>query len=410
MKTAQKIQSILIIGGGLGGLALAQGLTAAGFNVTVFERDQDLASRTQGYRISIRSIGLSALKLLLPPDLFDQLSAARVKDIGTGFCYATYRSRLLFKVPAGKDHVVQMLRSKLRGILLTGLKVEWNKKLTSIININNEVEAQFEDGTKSRGDLLIGCDGSHSTVREILREHFSRSSESIPKVISSGILIIGGHIERTAEWNDLLPLNRLGPVRFLGPNGHSFFVSFSEGEDRKPAIMWAFSHRMEKPDVPKQELLKHCLEIMENENWDSNLVKLVKSTHSNEIFEPWVIRTTRFGEISQLPMDPLGQITLLGDAVHAMPPDRGIGVTNVFEDARLLTSLLASEKGEGNLSKLIGEYEHSMLVRAKKEVAASDKAAKIHHLQSFWGIQLRNLALKSIGIIIPVIIKLTSRQ
>ena len=261
----------------LGGLALAQGLTAAGFNVTVFERDQDLASRTQGYRISIRSMGLSALKALLPPDLFDRLSVARVKDIGTGFCYATYRSCLLFKVPEGKDHVVQMLRSKLREILLTGLKIEWNKKLTSIVKINNEIEAQFEDGTKSRGDLLIGCDGSHSTVREILRKHFSRSSESVPKVIDSGILIIGGHIERTTEWNNLLPLNRFGPVRFLGPNGHSFFVSFSESEDRKPTIMWAFSHRMEKPDAPKQELLKHCLGIMENENWDPNLVKLVKS-------------------------------------------------------------------------------------------------------------------------------------
>ena len=68
-------------------------------------------------------------------------------------------------------------------------------------------------------------------------------------------------------------------------------------------------------------------------------------------------------------MDPLGQITLLGDAVHAMPPDRGIGVTNVFEDARVLASILATEKGESNLSQLIGDYEHSMLMRAKKEVA-----------------------------------------
>jgi len=49
---------ILIIGAGLGGLALAQGLVKAGFHATVFERDESPASRPQGYRISIRSLGM----------------------------------------------------------------------------------------------------------------------------------------------------------------------------------------------------------------------------------------------------------------------------------------------------------------------------------------------------------------
>lgn len=410
MKSAHKIQSILIIGGGLGGLALAQGLTAAGLKVTVFERDKDSTSRTQGYRISIRSMGLSALKALLPPDLFDRLPEATVKDVGTGFCYATDRMRLLFKVPEGKGYVVQMLRSKLREILLTGLKVEWNKKLISIIKMNNQIEAQFEDGTTAHGDLLIGCDGSHSTVREILRNHFSRSPESIPKVVNSGIVLMGGHIERAPEWDQLLPLNRFGPVRFLGSNGHSFFVSFSEYEDRNPSIMWIFSQHLEKFDASKQALLDHCFKMMENENWHPSLIKLVKNTHAHEMLEPWIIRTTRFEKISQLPMDLSGQITLLGDAVHAMPPDRGIGGSNVFEDARVLASLLAVEPGESNLPKLIGEYERLMLVRAKKEVELSNKAAKIHHLQGFWSIRLRNLILKLDGIVITLMTKLFWRH
>ena len=52
---------VLIIGAGLGGLALAEGLMNAGFDVTVFERDESLTSRPQGYRISIRSLGMNAL-------------------------------------------------------------------------------------------------------------------------------------------------------------------------------------------------------------------------------------------------------------------------------------------------------------------------------------------------------------
>lgn len=48
------MHKILIIGAGLGGLALAQGLVKSGFHVTVFERDESSISRSQGYRISIR--------------------------------------------------------------------------------------------------------------------------------------------------------------------------------------------------------------------------------------------------------------------------------------------------------------------------------------------------------------------
>lgn len=46
-------------------------------------------------------------------------------------------------------------------------------------------------------------------------------------------------------------------------------------------------------------------------------------------------------------------------------------------------------------------------MRAKKEVELSDKASKIHHLKSFWGVQLRNLTLKFIGMIITLITQLT---
>ena len=49
---------ILIVGAGLSGLSLAQGLVKSGFNVTVFERDESPTSREQGYRISIRSLGM----------------------------------------------------------------------------------------------------------------------------------------------------------------------------------------------------------------------------------------------------------------------------------------------------------------------------------------------------------------
>src|SRR5215467_3730803 len=62
---------VLIIGGGIGGLTLAQGLQRAGVSAAVYERDRTLASRLQGYRVHISPGGSRALHECLPPHLFD---------------------------------------------------------------------------------------------------------------------------------------------------------------------------------------------------------------------------------------------------------------------------------------------------------------------------------------------------
>src|ERR1700691_5538079 len=61
---------VLIAGGGLSGLCLAQGLVANGVSCTVFERDPDLRRRT-GYRITINGDGGDALQRCLPADLYE---------------------------------------------------------------------------------------------------------------------------------------------------------------------------------------------------------------------------------------------------------------------------------------------------------------------------------------------------
>src|SRR5262249_31682431 len=62
---------VLVIGGGIGGLALAQGLRRAGVSAAVSERDRSLASRLQGSRVHISPGGSRALHECLPPHLFD---------------------------------------------------------------------------------------------------------------------------------------------------------------------------------------------------------------------------------------------------------------------------------------------------------------------------------------------------
>src|SRR6266542_3818854 len=62
---------VLIVGGGVGGLCLAQGLKKSGISVAVYERDESAQFRSQGYRIGLKEAGAQALRDCLPEDLFN---------------------------------------------------------------------------------------------------------------------------------------------------------------------------------------------------------------------------------------------------------------------------------------------------------------------------------------------------
>src|SRR5262245_58428583 len=108
-KVSVEKPSILIIGAGLGGLALAQGLNRSGFKVKVFERDESPTSRSQGYRISMRLLGMTALRELLPPEKMNRLSIAKIADMGDGFTFANEKMIPLLRIPPGQDASVQLL-------------------------------------------------------------------------------------------------------------------------------------------------------------------------------------------------------------------------------------------------------------------------------------------------------------
>jgi 2-polyprenyl-6-methoxyphenol hydroxylase-like FAD-dependent oxidoreductase len=73
---------VLIIGGGIGGLTLAQGLKKSGANVAVYERDRTMTDRVQGYRVHINPAGSLALHECLPPQLFEASRAPAASLLG----------------------------------------------------------------------------------------------------------------------------------------------------------------------------------------------------------------------------------------------------------------------------------------------------------------------------------------
>src|ERR1700724_2721926 len=71
---------VLIIGGGIGGLCLAQGPKKYGISVAVYERDRSAHFRSQGYRISLKEDGSQALRDCLPENLFNLCVATAIKS------------------------------------------------------------------------------------------------------------------------------------------------------------------------------------------------------------------------------------------------------------------------------------------------------------------------------------------
>ena len=128
---------VLIIGGGLGGLTLAQGLKKAGISVAVYERDRSSNDRLQGYRIHIEPQGNRALYACLPHELFHAYRATAGTG-GNGLRIITVQLQEICFFPAHASNTdpekldLSVSRITLRQVLLCGLDeiVHFNKAFT----------------------------------------------------------------------------------------------------------------------------------------------------------------------------------------------------------------------------------------------------------------------------------------
>src|SRR5712664_1361406 len=87
---------VIIVGGGIGGLCLAQGLKRAGISFAVYERDRSPDARLQGYRLNIEPIGSRALHECLSTEIWSRL-VATAGDAGAGMGVYDERLRELMR-------------------------------------------------------------------------------------------------------------------------------------------------------------------------------------------------------------------------------------------------------------------------------------------------------------------------
>lgn len=364
---------VLIAGGGVGGLCLAQGLRRAGVEVTVLERDPAIAVREQGYRIHIDANGGAALARCLPADLYELYLATSNKRGPAVIRVLDHNGRRLAEYPQeiGDNPHTAVNRLTLRQILAHGLDetLRFDARVTGFVEHEDRVEVRCADGRTITGDVLVAADGNNS----LLRRQFLPNAE----VTDTGLRCVYGRTRLDATTvPDRL---RTGFTSAADRRGHTLVLAVFDPREPISAplltpvpgyLMWAVV-TAEKRFSAKQKALwatgaLHELALLLTKRWKPELRTLVEDAEADDCLAIPIRSSV------PVPPWPTGRVTLLGDAIHAMTPAGGQGANTALRDAALLTEeLTAVHAGTEELRPALARYEASMREYGFAAVAAS---------------------------------------
>jgi salicylate hydroxylase len=272
-------------------------------------------------------------------------------------------------------------RITLRQILLSGLEdsVDFGKTFVRYEESSlGRIVAHFEDGSTAEGDVMVAADGGGSRVRRQFLPHAER--------IDTGIAAIAGKVFLTDGSRRLIAPEVTNALTLAsGKGGYSLFVALQDidgvalddigGNDESATagnhfdnsrsyLMWALGARREKLGLnggdiewkSGEELRGTALRVMTQRSWDERFRALVRLADADTI-NAIAIRTS-----VPIAAWETQRVTLLGDAIHAMTPYRGIGANVALKDAaRLCRALTMANHAERPVIDALRDYETDMI-------------------------------------------------
>ncbi|NEI68934.1 NAD(P)-binding protein [Rhizobium lusitanum] len=379
---------VVIIGAGLGGLCLAQGLKRAGIHFDVYERDPAADSRLQGYRIRIDTDGQRALEACLPQGQFDLFRATASISPRSGRFLTPQLQPIAGRTPmswdTGEDEDegdLSVNRLTLREILLAGIEdhVHFDHALTQYRCLDDgRVEVQFENASVVSCNLLVGADGVNSQVRRQLAPYAEPADtgsicvygkSELPRngaadLLEDGTTVIFADgctaIFDLMRFRDEFPVlaGSLAPDCRLTPV--SDYLYWALIGPRRRLGLETYDHTRDLP-----VLLRTAMR-----GWRPELRQIIGRSKA-EAVAALPVRTGRPDALW-----PFGAVTLIGDAIHAMSPAGGLGANTALEDARTLSQILAAAGKEPRTTcTALLDYEADMRERATRAIDISERGA-----------------------------------
>ena len=340
------LQRIIIIGGGIGGLAAGLALQQRDFKVVVYERSPEF--REIGAGLIVTSNARRALRNL---GVDDELEALSSSVLVRNTCnYATGEiiqevSNAEIKRRFGFANL-QVHRGDLHNVLLDAMRnndphaLVPAREFVSLEQDDTGVTVHFSDGSSDWADAVIGADGNASSVRSFL---FPGEATRFNGQVAYRALIPNALVPE-AIWNLQMAMHP-APKRYLllYPLRHGRLLNLigcgqaSNWEEEGWAI----------PASNDEFAAAYA-------DFAPQLVDLIRSIPAGELFK-WGLR-----DREPLKTWILGRVAMLGDAAHPMTPFLGQGACIAIEDALVLGRAFEDSQTVGEALK---RYEKARKTR-----------------------------------------------
>lgn len=300
----------IVIGAGIGGLATALALHRIGWRATVLERASEPGEIGAGM-----SQAPNALRALDELGVGEQARQAGAPTRASGNLRTADGRHLQRASADDAPALLAFHRADLHRVLLEAVPDGWVRTSAEVTTVRQDGASATvgHSGGELSADLVVAADGIGSTVQRLLWP-----DAPPPRFLG-----------RTA-WLGVAPIAELPGSITLGPGGYFLIHPLPRGR-----AYWAYVTTADRPGIRYEHEKTEA--ARRTRDWHDPIPALIEATPAEAMIH------IDIRDLDPLPSYRRGRVALLGDAAHAMSPDRGQGAGQSLEDAVVLAAALADE-------------------------------------------------------------------